>query len=109
MADWNQAAIGRWADRIFGPAASAVLIAARANMKMSELLLCLAEDPSGMGLQTAEEAADVAIALFRLADHCDFDLLAEVARKMETNVGRHWRREAGGDATRWCSEEAPAA
>lgn len=96
MANWDQAAIGKWADRTFGPAANAAIIAARANVEMAELLQWLSLDPNGMGLHTAEEAADVVVVLFRLADHCRFDLLAEVARKMEINVRREWQREVGG-------------
>jgi NTP pyrophosphatase (non-canonical NTP hydrolase) len=93
---WDQAAIGEWADATFGRAASAAIIGARANVEMAELLRWLAKDPNGMGTPTEDEAADVAIVLFRLAHQCRFDLLAAVSKKMEINVQRRWEREPGG-------------
>lgn len=94
---WNQAAIDRWADETFGRAASAALIAARANQEMAELLLRLATDPNGMGLAIRDEAADVAIVPFRLAHVCRFDLLEAVERKMQINIGREWTSPGNGD------------
>ncbi|MFB3828938.1 MAG: nucleotide pyrophosphohydrolase [Bryobacteraceae bacterium] len=103
---WDQEAIGKWADATFGPAKTAAVIAARANVEMAELLRWLAKDPSGLGDNTADEAADVAIILFRLAHHCNFDLMEAVGRKMETNLKRRWASEGDGQGRHLRVEEA---
>jgi NTP pyrophosphatase (non-canonical NTP hydrolase) len=95
--NWNQEAIGKWGNETFGKSASAAVIAARANVEMAELLRWLAKDPNGLADNTADEAADVAILLFRLAHHCHFDLLEAVSRKMDINIGRKW--ELANDGT----------
>lgn len=60
----TQQSISEWADRTFGPAQSNARVAARANEELAELLRAVT---SGNRDKTAEEAADVMIVLFRVA------------------------------------------
>ena len=84
----SQASISVWATETFGDASSNARVAARANEEMAELLLHLtADDRSPAAI---EEAADIVIILYRLADRMGKDLLAEVDRKMAINRKREW-------------------
>jgi NTP pyrophosphatase (non-canonical NTP hydrolase) len=90
----NQKTVSKWAEETFGPASSNARVAARANEEMAELLRCLTNDDSHP--KAIEEAADVVIILYRLADRMGFDLMDEIDRKMEVNRARLWRLSPDG-------------
>ncbi len=92
-----QTRICTWVSETFGDAGPNASVAARANKEMSELLSKLCFDNHDPG--AAEECADVAIVLFRLANRLGVDLLTEVERKFEINQNRDWttRRPEPGD------------
>ncbi len=85
----NQEQIAKWADQTFGRATSLARVGARANEEMAELLRALTAATPDQS-KAVEEAADVVIILFRLADLCGEDLLARVDSKMRTNRARKW-------------------
>lgn len=91
----NQETIAKWADQTFGPATSLARVGARANEEMAELLRVLTS-PTPDQSKAVEEAADVVIILFRLADLCGEDLLARIDRKMQTNRMRKWNLSNDG-------------
>lgn len=62
----TQKSICEWADSVFGTVSSNFRVATRANEEMAELLRCLALGEE-QHAKAAEEAADVAIVLCRLA------------------------------------------
>ena len=70
----TQASISVWAEEAFGPVTSSARVAARVNEEMSELLRYLASDDRHP--KAAEEVADVAIVLARLADRLGVVLTA---------------------------------
>jgi len=90
-----QHAVSQWAERTFGPTSSNARVAARANEEMAELLRTLTTDDGATG-KAIEEAADVVIILFRLADRMGYDLLGEVRSKMQVNAQRVWQRDGSG-------------
>jgi hypothetical protein len=69
----TQQGISDWAEATFGPAASDIRVAARANEEMAELLRAVT---TGNVEKAPEEAADVVIVLARLATRlkCAYDL-----------------------------------
>lgn len=95
MSAETQKSISAWAEETFGPVSSNARIAARANEEMAELLRALTTDDGAAG-SAADEAADVLIVLYRLADRMGFDLADEVDRKMAINRGRTWGRDGSG-------------
>lgn len=62
----TQASISTWAEQTFGPVSSNLRIAVRAAEEMAELLRAISTGQSRD--QIVEEAADVAIVLYRLAE-----------------------------------------
>lgn len=90
----DQGTISAWAAETFGPVASNIRVAVRANEEMSELLRALAADDASP--KAAEEIADVFIVLYRLADRLGVDLHEEINRKMEVNRSREWRLDNTG-------------
>lgn len=72
MSGETQKTISDWAEQTFGPSGPLPRIAARANEEMAELLkgLTFCAEPH----QLVEEAADVKIVLYRLAERLGFDL-----------------------------------
>lgn len=90
----TQSSISRWANETFGPASSNARVAARANEEMAELLRALTADDNHT--KAVEEAADVVIILYRLAERMGRDLHAAIDRKMEINRARVWNLTADG-------------
>lgn len=90
----TQKTICDWAEETFGPAPSLARIAARANEEMAELLRHATSGQAGEKL--VEEAADVVIILYRIAENCGLDLLAAVDEKMVVNRAREWRLDKTG-------------
>lgn len=90
----TQGSVAAWADATFGPSASNMRIAARANEEMAELLRALSVDDANSG--AAVEVADVVIVLYRLARNLGVDLHAEVDRKMAINRAREWKLDGSG-------------
>lgn len=93
MGTENQRTINRWIEDTFGAAGSNLSVAARANEEMAELLTALAHDDRHP--KAVEEAADIVIILFRLAERQGRDLMSEVDRKMAINRRRTWKVENG--------------
>lgn len=89
----NQATISAWCDATFGKASNA-RVATRANEEMAELLRAVTEDENHP--KAIEEAADIVIILFRLADRMGKNLMTEVDRKMAINRARQWQTTADG-------------
>lgn len=94
MTTETQRTVSQWAQETFGPASSNARVAARANEEMAELLKALTGDDNSA--KAVEEAADVVICLYRLAERMGGDLLAEVDRKMLINRGRKWAMTQDG-------------
>lgn len=90
----TQQSVAQWCTETFGPAASNMRIATRANEEMSELLALLAADDNAM--KAGEEAADVVICLMRLAEGLGIDLNHEINRKMKINRARKWALTGDG-------------
>lgn len=90
----NQTTIGLWAEQTFGPAKSNMVIAARANREMGELLSALAADDQHPG--ALEEIADVVIVLSRIVHRMGGDLQDEIDRTMAINRARKWHVNADG-------------
>lgn len=84
----NQASINEWITATFGETGSNFSVAARANQEMAELLMALAVDDEHP--KAVEEAADIVIVLFRLAERRGLDLMDEIDRKMAINRARKW-------------------
>lgn len=101
----TQETIGAWGDETFGTAYSAMIIGARANTEMAELIRELARSPDlpeddpdnkqWVGA-VAQEAADVLVLLYRLAHTCGFDLHEALDAKMRINRGRVWQKDNDG-------------
>jgi NTP pyrophosphatase (non-canonical NTP hydrolase) len=91
----NQETIAKWAHQTFGPASSLARVAARANEEMAELLRVVTA-PFPDESKTVEEAADIVIILFRLAEMTGEDLLARIDRKMQVNRMREWKLSNDG-------------
>ncbi len=83
---WSQD-IHAWQVETFGPATSPERAFARCTKEWDELLLALHE--SGPA-DVAEECADVAILLCRVAAALGFDLADEIEKKMAINRARKW-------------------
>jgi NTP pyrophosphatase (non-canonical NTP hydrolase) len=90
----TQEAIAKWATQTFGSAVSLSRVAARANEEMAELLRATTGNADGKMI--AQEAADVVIVLFRLAELCGQDLLTLVDEKMQINRARVWKKDETG-------------
>jgi len=90
----TQQTICAWTEATFGSASSNARVAARANEEMAELLRALTADDNHP--KAVEEAADVVIILYRLADRMGIDLHAEIDRKMAINRKREWAVTADG-------------
>ena len=84
----TQQSINEWIEATFGAAGSNLSVVTRANEEMAELLMALAVDDNHA--DAVEEAADIVIILYRLAQRHKRDLLAEVDRKMSVNRARKW-------------------
>lgn len=84
----GQQSISAWTEATFGPASSNARVAARANEEMAELLRALTSDDNHP--RAVEEAADVVIILYRLAQRMGSDLHAAIDRKMQINRKREW-------------------
>lgn len=94
----TQESISLWASETFGESGSNLRVAIRANEEMAELLRCLSVDDNNP--KAAEELADVAIVLARLAVRLKADVVDvygdEVNRKMAINRQRVWKRDGSG-------------
>lgn len=91
---WDQREIAEWAEKTFGPAPSLARIAARANEEMAELLRAATSGKTGVIV--GEEAADVVIVLYRLAETCGVNLDMLIHQKMQINAGRDWQSDPTG-------------
>lgn len=85
----TQATIEQWRLQTFGPSPSVARMAARANEEMAELLRAIASDRTPE--EIVQEAADVLIVLYGVAEMCGHDLHAAVDAKMAVNRSREWR------------------
>lgn len=92
----TQMTIDTWAHGVFG-AGTPEAIAARAAEEFAEFLIALKADPLAKLASTREEAADVAILLYRFAAVSGFHLPASVDAKMAVNRKRKW--SSNGDGT----------
>lgn len=90
----TQGSISKWAEETFGPSGTNARVAARANEEMSELLRVLTSDDNDP--KAAEEAADVVIVLYRLANRMGVNLNVEIDKKMAVNRARKWNRDNTG-------------
>ena len=90
----TQKSITDWTEATFGQATSNARVAARANEEMAELLRALTADDNHT--KAVEEAADVVIILYRLAQRMGFDLHQEIDAKMAINRKRVWNITADG-------------
>lgn len=70
----TQSSCNQWAERTFGPCDNASRLVARANEEMGELLSQITM-PEIKTEKIAEECADVAMILFRVADFAEHDLM----------------------------------
>ncbi len=84
----TQATINEWIEATFGAAGSNLSVAARANEEMAELLMGLAVDDNHP--KAVEEAADIAIILYRLAQRRGINLHDAIDAKMAVNRARKW-------------------
>ena len=84
----NQATINQWIAETFGETGSNLSVAARANQEMSELLMALSLDDNHPS--AVEEAADIVIILYRLAERFGKNLHETVDAKMTINRARRW-------------------
>ncbi len=96
----DQHSIQAWAEEAFGEPTGAMRLAMRANMEMSELLVEAQGNNKG---SIVEEAADVLICLYRIADACGYDLHQIVDDKMAINRKRKWI--SAGDGTGFHAKE----
>ena len=102
----NQETIGDWGDATFGTAYSPMIIGARANTEMAELIrelavapampLSIRKDQPEAFARVASEAADVLVLLYRLAHTCGFDLHEALNAKMLINRTRVWKKDHDG-------------
>lgn len=90
----TQESITQWANETFGPPASNMRVAARANEEMAELLRVLSVDDHHA--KAAEEIADVVIVLSRLASSLSVDIQEEIDKKMAINRQREWKLDKTG-------------
>src|SRR5215207_7698528 len=89
----TQGTINAWIGATFGEAGSNLSVAARANQEMSELMMALAVDDQHP--KAVEEAADIVIILYRLAERFGADLHKAVEAKMAVNRRRTWNAANG--------------
>jgi NTP pyrophosphatase (non-canonical NTP hydrolase) len=89
----TQESIEQWRAETFGPAGSAMRMAARANEEMAELLREIA---AGSSDKAAHECADIVILLFGMAEILGIDLLDAVDSKMCVNRLREWTLDDTG-------------
>ena len=82
--------INNWALQTFGPDGSDMVVAARANEEMAELIRAIASGKSKEDI--AEEAADVIIVLCRIFNRCDTTMWSAIDRKMSINRKRKWKK-----------------
>ncbi len=90
----NQQTVCEWVEATFGPVASNARIVSRANEEMAELVKDVSIDDRHANL--VEEAADIVIVLYRLAERMGADLLEEVDRKMAKNRARRFVSDGSG-------------
>lgn len=104
----QQIAVSAWAEATFGSSPSAMIVAARLNTEVAELLRAVAHGTSPAHLAAIEdEIADVQIMLWRLASVVGCDVDEAARRKMIVNRQRRWH--VAGDGTgRHVREEARA-
>src|SRR5580658_8723705 len=76
----TQDTICAWTEATFGVASSNARVAARANEEMAELLRALTSDDNHP--KAIEEAADIVIILYRLAQRMGKNLHTEIDAKM---------------------------
>lgn len=86
----TQQSISEWAEETFGPVASPFIARSRAIIEMEEFKLAFEPDT------LMDEAADIVICLYRLADLLGRDLHVEIDRKMAVNRSRKWHRFGDG-------------
>jgi NTP pyrophosphatase (non-canonical NTP hydrolase) len=90
----DQVTISAWAQDTFGPVGSNILVAARANQEMAELLMALAANESHP--KAAEEIADIFIVLYRLMGRLGAGVQEEIDKKMAINRTRKWLLDGVG-------------
>lgn len=90
----TQETIRTWGLATFGEARNNLLLAARANDEMAELLSELARDDNSP--KAASEIADVVICLYRLAARMGVDVACAVDDKMAINRQRQWVTSGDG-------------
>ena len=89
----DQSSVSAWGEETFGPATGPDVLVVRAQVEMDELLEAVRSGDHG---EVALEVADVFILLYRVATLCGVDVDAAVARKMQINRKRRWRRKGDG-------------
>lgn len=87
----NQLTISEWARETFGSIPSGELVTARCNEEMGELVTAVA-----LKENIGQEAADVLVVLYQVAQHHGFDLHVELDKKMKINRARDWARGKKG-------------
>lgn len=90
MAAENQRSVAEWSNETFGADISPCRIWLKVYEETNELGSAL---DNGFFDEAAEEIADVAIVLFRLAEQIGVDLLDQVNEKMKKNRSRKWNKE----------------
>src|ERR1051325_7747529 len=90
----SQKSIAEWAEQAFGKVGSNARVVGRANEEMAELVRAATSGKPPEKL--VEEAADVVIVLYRLAERCGFCLEAMIDYKMEVNRKREWKQDQTG-------------
>ena len=90
----SQQSVAAWGEEAFGPVSDARALVDRAMTEMAELREAVG---NGETDESAAEAADVVILLYRLAATQGFDLAHAVDDKMRINRARRWR--PAGDGT----------
>jgi hypothetical protein len=90
----NQDSITQWAEGVFGPCPSNMLIAARALEELAELIMELARDDNSP--KAIVEIADIFIVLYRLGSRLYGDIHNNIDMKMAVNRGRKWVKDGAG-------------
>ena len=90
----TQESVADWGEETFGPVCDAASLVERAATEMAELREAV---DKGGGGESAAEAADVVILLYRLGATLGFDLGQAIDDKMRINRARRWR--PAGDGT----------
>jgi hypothetical protein len=82
MSKWNQDTIGEWNNKVFGSDNTGIIGHFMEEVKEFDASIDTADEPA--------EAADLVILLMVRAHRAGYDLMEEVADKMEINVLRKW-------------------